>query len=110
MHTGQRWTRLAALLVLSSAIAGAYATGSTGDNGRSGSGSMAAVRVGGEVAAMRPGFVSFNLDFSNRPSQLQAGFFTVNFSNPCVNPYLSSQPVISAPRSCRCRRWSCQSV
>ena len=45
-------------------------------------GSGVSVQVGPQVATMRPGFVSFNIDFDNRPSQLQAGFFTVNFSHP----------------------------
>ena len=29
------------------------------------------VAVGAQVAMMKPGFVSFNIDFDNRPSQLQ---------------------------------------
>jgi hypothetical protein len=40
------------------------------------------LQVGRQVATMRPGFVSFNIDFDNRPGQLQSGFFTVNFSHP----------------------------
>ena len=40
-----------------------------------------AITVGGRLATMRPGFVSFSVDFDNRPSQLQAGFYSVNFSD-----------------------------
>ena len=39
------------------------------------------VTVGAQVATMKPGFVSFNIDFDNRPSQLQSGFFTANFTD-----------------------------
>ena len=41
----------------------------------------AQLSVGGQVATLRAGFVSFNIDFDNRPRQLQAGFYTVNFSD-----------------------------
>ena len=37
--------------------------------------------VGNQITTLRAGFVSFNIDFDNRPRQLQAGFYTVNFSD-----------------------------
>ena len=37
--------------------------------------------VGSQITTLRAGFVSFNIDFDNRPRQLQAGFYTVNFSD-----------------------------
>jgi hypothetical protein len=40
------------------------------------------LRVGAQLATLRTGgFVSFNVDFDNRPRQLQAGFYSVNFSD-----------------------------
>jgi hypothetical protein len=36
---------------------------------------------GSQLAILEAGFVSFNIDFDNRPRQLQAGFYSVNFSD-----------------------------
>ena len=39
------------------------------------------VTVSNQITQIRAGFVSFNIDFDNRPRQLQAGFHTVNYSD-----------------------------
>lgn len=42
------------------------------------------VAVGAQVAMMKPGFVSFNIDFDNRPSQLQV----------CSSPPTPQTPIL----------------